>query len=629
MVDISSLPTPPQAPADSVEDVLADFQLDHVSAETETESTTGPPYSRRRYERKMGESELAYYLPSRQNGVNDMYLHLGFKAPEHIVQRSRVCTVWAILRIRHPMLCARVEMRDYDDVGFIYEASASPGNAYNDADAQLEYRTQAQEELIDAHLNGPRTLSDSRLSYLIISEPPYSPNLMPTPPRTPSPTHHVLEDESVPRDENALEPWREFEFLLCTTHFVGDGMALHQFGNDFFALLAGGRTDDELNEILHEEWHVRWRVPPETCVLPSSLEDNIPLPPLKLRRAAAQVDFQLSQQRLVGGQVFPRRAHPERHSIIPTATFSTERTKTILQKCKAHGVSISAALFAICNLAWARMGAGGDKTAPTLMYSALNLRPYFAPSRARLAPWDSYWYLALGYFHVVLPSFLPSDPALVARTFWLRARQAKEQSTRTARSPLAASRTHEMARERADRAHAWAKEDRAREQGTCMASCPSTRQSSDVDSPPKVSVLPERAKASSAAFMGLSMLGNLDGIYNHAAFPEAGVHTLTTGSRQRHGAMLLLAYTFKGRLRIILGYDSNGFEGDVVDRFWKEALGCVDEFLGRYGEVRRGVASVVQLYRTTFSYRERSLHVFVCMSLLWGQSPECKGALSM
>lgn len=243
-------------------------------------------------------------------------------------------------------------------------------------------------------------------------------------------------------------------------------------------------------------------------------------------------------------------------------------------------MSISAALFAICNLAWARMGAGGDKTAPTLMYSALNLRPYFALERARPAPWDSYWFLALGYFHVVLPSFLPSDPALVKRTFWLRARQAKEQSTCAARSPLAASRTHEMARERADRARAWAKEDRAREQGTWVPACPNTYQCSDADSPPKVSVLPVREKASSAAFMGLSMLGNLDDIYKHAAFPDAELHTLTTGSRQRHGAMLLLAYTFKGRLRIILGYDSNGFEGDVVDRFWKEALGCVDEFIG-------------------------------------------------
>lgn len=28
----------------------------------------------RRYERKMGDSELSYYLPSRANGVNDMYV---------------------------------------------------------------------------------------------------------------------------------------------------------------------------------------------------------------------------------------------------------------------------------------------------------------------------------------------------------------------------------------------------------------------------------------------------------------------------------------------------------------------------------------------------------------------------
>lgn len=71
MVDISSLATP-QAAADPVESVLADSHLGHVSAETETDNATGPPHSRRRYERRMGESELAYYLPSRQNGVNDM-----------------------------------------------------------------------------------------------------------------------------------------------------------------------------------------------------------------------------------------------------------------------------------------------------------------------------------------------------------------------------------------------------------------------------------------------------------------------------------------------------------------------------------------------------------------------------
>ena len=91
-----------------------------------------------RYERKMGDSELSYYLPSRANGVNDMcvlslfrpsvalgslfpsrYLHLGFKASNHVMTRERVRVVWAILRQRHPLLAATVEMHDYDDVRFV------------------------------------------------------------------------------------------------------------------------------------------------------------------------------------------------------------------------------------------------------------------------------------------------------------------------------------------------------------------------------------------------------------------------------------------------------------------------------------------------------------------------------
>lgn len=34
--------------------------------------------------------------------------------------RERVCVVWAILRQRHPLLAATVEMHDYDDVRFVY-----------------------------------------------------------------------------------------------------------------------------------------------------------------------------------------------------------------------------------------------------------------------------------------------------------------------------------------------------------------------------------------------------------------------------------------------------------------------------------------------------------------------------
>lgn len=47
------------------------------------------------------------------------YLHLGFRAPEDLVKRSRVALVWAILRLRHPLLASRVVLHDYDDVRFV------------------------------------------------------------------------------------------------------------------------------------------------------------------------------------------------------------------------------------------------------------------------------------------------------------------------------------------------------------------------------------------------------------------------------------------------------------------------------------------------------------------------------
>jgi hypothetical protein len=31
----------------------------------------------------------------------------------------------------------------------------------------------------------------------------------------------------------------EHELFICAAHFIGDGMALHQFANDFFGLLDG------------------------------------------------------------------------------------------------------------------------------------------------------------------------------------------------------------------------------------------------------------------------------------------------------------------------------------------------------------------------------------------------------
>jgi len=354
-------------------------------------------------------------------------------------------------------------------------------------------------------------------------------------------------------------------------HFLGDGMALHATANDFFSLLGSEKSEEELRLMLAEEWQERWgSVPHEINVLPSALEDCMPLKWTPLRRVAANIDFQLSQQKLVGGQSFPKRKHPERHTLVPTVSFPEERTKAILKKCKANGVSISAALFAINNIAWARMG-GGRKELPVMMYSALNLRPYFTVKPP--SPWDSYWFLAIGYFNVILPNFLPSDSSLTETTFWLRAKRAKEQSTRAVKNTMLVSRTHQMASERGTRSRGWAKEDDEREKGTWVKPAPVVQETREP-------VLPARAEAPSAALIGLSLLGNLDGIYKHAKFPSIQLHTLTTGSRQRHGAMLLFGYTFAGKLWISMTYDENGFADGVVDKFWLETLNCVEEFLG-------------------------------------------------
>lgn len=202
-----------------------------------------------------------------------------------------------------------------------------------------------------------------------------------------------------------------------------------------------------------------------------------------------------------------------------------------------------------------------------MMYSALNLRPYFAPTTST----DSYWFFACGYFNVVLPAFLP---ATLERTFWHRAARAKEQCARAAKSAFVVDRVRAMTIERGARARMWAAEDDAREAGTYVAPPP----------PPPKALTPEeveakKAKAPSAALVGLSLLGNLDGVYKHAEFPAIKLTALTTGSRQRSGAMLLFGYTFAGKMYVSLGYDENGLERDVVQKFWTGILGAMDEFL--------------------------------------------------
>ena len=201
-------------------------------------------------------------------------------------------------------------------------------------------------ELIDSYLNGPRTLSDQRISSLILS----TGNSIPTPP---IPSTPLLDND---------QPESDFDLLICATHFLGDAMALHQLAYEFFTLLGSQNTAQGFEETFHKELIEHWG--PQAAasdILPCSIEESMPQPTGRLRRAVAAVDFKSSQNKLIGGQVFPKVSAKEKHTIVPTVSFDEDRTEVILKTCKARGVSVSVALIALCNVVWARMNPDGGE----------------------------------------------------------------------------------------------------------------------------------------------------------------------------------------------------------------------------------------------------------------------------
>jgi len=284
----------------------------------------------------------------------------------------------------------------------------------------------------------------------------------------------------------------------------------------------------------------------------------------------------------------------------------------VLKRCKEKGVSIANVLFALSGLAWSRVCArestngreGLGWELPLMMYSALNLRPYLLPV-ANL-PDSSFWFVAIGYFNVVIPAFLPTsssssteeteeDKLRFEKTLWHRSREAKKQSTLAAKHPQLIARTHEMTVLRGERARQWARED---DEKACGVSSPFPAPpppaalnvtSAHLKADNANFVVSEAAKLPSPpsnALLGLSLLGNLDGIYQHAVYPKVQLTCLTTGSRQRPGALLLFGYTFKGKLWLCLGFDECAFNlGEenkskkTVEGWWEEVLSGIDEFL--------------------------------------------------
>jgi len=177
----------------------------------------------------------------------------------------------------------------------------------------------------------------------------------------------------------------------------------------------------------------------------------------------------------------------------------------------------------------------------------------------------SFFHLAVGYFNIVLPTLLPPIPT--ADLFWHRARLTKAQTIRAVKSPFVVSRSRETSKVRAARAIKWAAiDDEASKPAPAKEglglglglSVPVLFVTEDerpgpkfapvrasIETPAPTPRIPSQQPAvSQKALMGVSMLGNLDGMYKHSAYPGLKLTSLTTGSRQRPGGLLLFAYTF-------------------------------------------------------------------------------------
>ncbi|GAA5997421.1 uncharacterized protein JCM10292_000251 [Rhodotorula paludigena] len=563
-----------------------------------------------RHERSLGPTEVSYYLGSRgkgvEGGVNDMYLHIGFKARASLMKPERVLDVWTELTTKHRLLGSSIVFRDYHDIRFRYDVPLNSAETRAKAASLLELVTEQDPQTVRSeYLNGARLLSDSRLAYLIISTP--------EPSFTPAEADLAVDAE---REQ-------DYDLFLLSTHFIGDGMALHTTANEFFTLLASEQGDEAL-PCQHIEAVLAARgdkpTPPgtestgddaveEARTLAPAMESKLVVPATwgKMGWSAAKVEFANEQAKLVGGHAFPRARLGPRHTLVQTVSYPLAETKRILAACKLHGVTIAHAMFALSSLAYVRTveERGKNPELPVMLYSALNVRGHLKRENPPVDP----YHIAIGYYNIILPSFLPRDlPA--SAYFWHQARSVQQQTTRATKTPLLAARTLLMALERERRSIGFERADderREREATEAMvglgisgvAAEQEERAGADDAAQPKeeqAHVKPARdaqtqqqkqehfdrsarPKAPSTALMGLSMLGNLDAIYRHEQYHGIKLHTLTTGSRQRPGALLLFAYTFAGQLWISLGCDSNGFERGVIERWWAALLAGVEQFL--------------------------------------------------
>ncbi|WWC92334.1 uncharacterized protein L201_007288 [Kwoniella dendrophila CBS 6074] len=554
----TSLLTPPQTPE-------TDIFGSQVQASNRSEIEQG---------RKLSDNEISYYLPSRADGVNDMYVHHRLSANPSQMAPSRILHIWAYQLLLHPLLASTIQFDSYEDISFIPSKPKNLVEALSIASERFSFLID-ERDVIDTYLNGPRTLSNEKLGYLVIKSSD---------------------------DTTELETKREYEIMLCATHYLGDGMALHSFMNEFYILLGNETLSTEkLSEMIQEKLNI-FGVDGQVEI-PKSLEERLPLVDngSKLASVIGKEESIRSEKKLIGGQSFgSSKEKLPRQTIVPTISYGKDTTKVILGNCKKNGVTIAHAVFALCNIAWARKTQ--DRIDPCLIYSALNLRPNMLPSSSSSSSKaESFFHLAVGYFNIVLPTLIPSSISL-SELFWHRARMTKQQTIKAVKSPFVVARSRNTSIIRKERAVKWAKIDDEEEEKLknnnaglglglavdlpqseikSQARTATTPQVLQLPTPETTPIIqaPKERQVSQRALMGLSMLGNLDGMYKHSEFPSIELNSLTTGSRQRNGGLLLFAYTFGGKLWVSLGYDKNGFPAGVIEGFWDEVQDLIKEVL--------------------------------------------------
>jgi hypothetical protein len=177
-----------------------------------------------------------------------------------------------------------------------YTPPSSPSNAIDDARRTYSFVRSDKDELISRYLNGKRTLGSDHLSHLFFSSPFSITSLEES---FSDPTHNEQKEEDIPEADQPIQ----FDIVIAATHYLGDGMALHNFATEFFVLLASqvGPCQLSLVDLLKAEWNKRCTKAAfeSKQVLPLNLELRLPPPGGLCKRALAKGEFQNQQRKLI------------------------------------------------------------------------------------------------------------------------------------------------------------------------------------------------------------------------------------------------------------------------------------------------------------------------------------------